>query len=120
MVEHLTRNEKVVGSIPTISSKAPPFWRGFCYIRANRQQHTGSPQPSKPATPTTIRYRVRITTKELRIRKGPGTNYPIAQNAIAPGVYTIVAESKGTGSTKGWGKLKSGAGWISLDFATKL
>lgn len=65
-------------------------------------------------------YRILAITKELRIRKGPGTNYGIAQIAIAPGVYTIVAESSGAGSTKGWGKLKSGAGWISLDYATKV
>jgi hypothetical protein len=71
-------------------------------------------------TPTATSYRVRAITKDLRIPKGPGSNYGIAQNAIAPGIYTIVAESNGTGSTKGWGKLKSGAGWISLDFATKI
>lgn len=35
------------------------------------------------------------------------------------GTYTIVAESKGQGSDKGWGKLKSGAGWISLDYCIK-
>jgi len=29
-----------------------------------------------------------------------------------------VAESTGKGAAK-WGKLKSGAGWISLDYATK-
>lgn len=82
---------------------------------------TTTTPPAATQTPATTAtsYRVRVTSKELRIRKGPGTNCPIAQNAIAPGVYTIVAESKGTGSTKGWGKLKSGAGWISLDFATK-
>ena len=71
-------------------------------------------------TATATSYRVRIILKELRIRKGPVTNYGIAKIAIAPGVYTIVAETKGTGSTKGWGKLKSGAGWISLDYATKI
>ena len=38
---------------------------------------------------------------------------------IKPGVYTIVAEAAGPGATK-WGKLKSGAGWISLDYVTKL
>ena len=36
------------------------------------------------------------------------------------GVFTIVAESTGVGSTKGWGKLKSGAGWISLDLVTRI
>ncbi|NCB04237.1 MAG: N-acetylmuramoyl-L-alanine amidase [Clostridia bacterium] len=73
-----------------------------------------------PAATTAASYTVRIKATGLRIRKGPGTNYGIAQNAIAPGVYTIVAESSGTGSTKGWGKLKSGAGWISLNYATKI
>ena len=35
------------------------------------------------------------------------------------GVYTIVEEKTGTGATK-WGKLKSGAGWISLDYVRKI
>ena len=56
---------------------------------------------------------------DLRIRKGPGTNTDIVQKAIKPGVYTIVAESDGAGATK-WGKLKSGVGWISLDYAKKV
>ena len=34
-------------------------------------------------------------------------------------MYIIVAESNGTGASK-WGKLKSGAGWISLDYAKPL
>ena len=38
---------------------------------------------------------------------------------IKPGVYTIVEEATGKGATK-WGKLKSGAGWISLDYAKRL
>jgi hypothetical protein len=33
---------------------------------------------------------------------------------------TIADTKSGKGSTAGWGKLKSGAGWISLDYATKL
>ena len=39
-------------------------------------------------------------------------------NIKGKGIYTIVAEAAGPGATK-WGKLKSGAGWISLDYATK-
>jgi len=62
-------------------------------------------------------YLVRVKITNLNIRKGPGTNYG-STGFIKPGVYTIVAESTGTGATK-WGKLKSGAGWISLDYATK-
>ena len=33
--------------------------------------------------------------------------------------YTIVEERTGTGSAKGWGKLKSGVGWIALDWVGK-
>lgn len=66
---------------------------------------------------TTAPYLVRVKISNLNIRKGPGTNYG-STGFIKPGVYTIVAESTGTGATK-WGKLKSGAGWISLDYAAK-
>ena len=58
---------------------------------------------------------MKITADVLNIRKGPGTNGSIKGG----GIYTIVAESDGTGATK-WGKLKSGAGWISLDYASKV
>ena len=60
---------------------------------------------------------MKVTATDLNIRSGPGTNYG-SKGAINPGVYTIVAEAGGTGASK-WGKLKSGAGWISLDYATK-
>ena len=79
------------------------------------------PAAEKPTGGTTgatvTPYLVRVKISNLNIRKGPGTNYG-STGFIKPGVYTIVAESTGTGATK-WGKLKSGAGWISLDYATK-
>ena len=76
--------------------------------------------PTTPAAPVSnVPYKARITATNLRIRKGPGTDTAIAQNAIKPGVYTIVSEAIGTGATK-WGKLKSGVGWVSLDFCKKL
>jgi hypothetical protein len=73
----------------------------------------------KGSTSTAFKpYTVRVTATDLYIRKGAGTNYS-ANGFIRPGVYTVVAESSGQGATK-WGKLKSGAGWISLDYAKKL
>ena len=74
-------------------------------------------QPSAPVS--SVPYKVRITATDLRIRKGPGTNTAIVQNAITPGVYTIVSEATGPGATL-WGKLKSGKGWVSLDFCKKI
>lgn len=59
-------------------------------------------------------YLVRVTSNYLRIRTGPGTNYAWTQRYTGAGVFTIV-ETKNN-----WGKLKSGAGWISLDYAKKL
>lgn len=60
-------------------------------------------------------YLVKITADVLNIRKGPGTNYAVTGTVTKGWVYTIVDESAGEGATK-WGKLKSGAGWISLDY----
>lgn len=64
-------------------------------------------------------YRVRVTTGELNIRKGPGTNYGTNGSIKDKGIYTITAEADGPGASK-WGKLKSGAGWISLDYTQRL
>lgn len=64
-------------------------------------------------------YLVKVTADVLNIRKGPGTNYGTNGSIKDKGTYTIVAESDGPGASK-WGKLKSGAGWISLDYAKKV
>lgn len=64
-------------------------------------------------------YRVQVSISNLNIRKGPGTNYGKTGRFTGKGVFTIVEESKGSGATL-WGKLRSGAGWISLDFAKKI
>ena len=57
-----------------------------------------------------VGYRVRITASVLNVRKGAGTNYSIATTVKKNEVYTIVEEKNG------WGKLKSGAGFIYLDY----
>ena len=71
-------------------------------------------------TPVSTSYKVRVDIDTLNVRKGPGTNYSKTGTYTGKGVFTIVKESKGPGSTRGWGKLKSGLGWISLDYTTKI
>ena len=71
-----------------------------------------------PTPPAFQSYTVKVTATELNIRKGPGTNHGTNGSIKDKGVYTIVEESSGQGATK-WGKLKSGAGWISLDYVQK-
>ena len=71
-------------------------------------------------TNTTSSFKVQISISDLNIRKGPGTNYATTGRFTGKGVFTIVETKQGTGSAKGWGKLKSGAGWIALDYATRI
>ena len=59
-------------------------------------------------------YLVKITAKTLNVRKGPGTKYAIATVVKKNEVYTIVDKDGN------WGKLKSGAGWISLSYTKKV
>lgn len=55
-------------------------------------------------------YIVRITATVLNVRTGPGTQYPIARTVVKGEAFTIVEQSDN------WGRLKSGAGWICLDY----
>lgn len=72
------------------------------------------------ATNSASSFKVQISISDLNIRKGPGTNYAATGKFTGKGVFTIVETKQGTGSAKGWGKLKSGAGWIALDYATRI
>ena len=65
-------------------------------------------------------FLVRITAKDLRIRKGAGTDTAWTGKYAPPGVYTIVEVKSGKGSDAGWGRLKSGAGWIALSYAKRV
>ena len=72
------------------------------------------------ATNSTGSFKVQISISDLNIRKGPGINYAATGKFTGKGVFTIVETKQGTGSAKGWGKLKSGAGWIALDYASRV
>ena len=82
------------------------------------------PETSTPATkpePTQmVPFLVKVKITDLNIRTGPGTDYSRTGKYTGVGVFTIVEVKPGKDSTAGWGRLKSGAGWISLDYATKL
>ncbi len=74
---------------------------------------------SKIKETTNCPYRVKVLTDALDIRRGAGTDKEKTATITDKGVYTIVAEQDGKGASK-WGKLKSGAGWISLDGVKKI
>ena len=83
----------------------------------DQPQPAPTPEP-KPETPTEG-YLVKVKADVLNIRANAGTNYKITGQIKDHGIYTIVAEKNGQGASK-WGKLKSGAGYISLDYVEKV
>lgn len=78
----------------------------------------------KENTTSSLPYTVKVSINDLNIRKGPGTGYAKTGKYTGKGVFTIMKESAGAGSTKGWGLLKAYAekedGWIALDYAERL
>ena len=58
-------------------------------------------------------YIVIVDTDVLNVRTGAGVSYPIATTVKKGQAFTIVEVKDG------WGKLKSGAGWISLEYTKK-
>ena len=75
------------------------------------------PKAAEPAVK--VPFLVKVSISDLNIRKGPGTDYSRVQFCPV-GVYTIMEVKSGTGSSAGWGRLKSGIGWISLDFVRRI
>ena len=65
-------------------------------------------------------FLVKVSIPDLNIRKGAGTNTAKTGAYTGVGVFTITQVKSGSGSTLGWGKLKSGAGWISLDYCKRV
>lgn len=59
-----------------------------------------------------------IPDHALNIREWPSTDAPIAGQIREKMSLTITEEATGKGA-KRWGKLKSGAGWISLDYTKR-
>lgn len=57
-------------------------------------------------------FKVKVICDSLNIREAAGTNHKKVGAITDKGKYTIIATKKVDGVT--WGKLKSGAGWISL------
>ena len=65
-------------------------------------------------------FLVKVSIPDLNIRKGAGTNTAKTGQYTGVEVFTILEVKDGKGSDAGWGKLKSGAGWISLDFCQRV
>lgn len=78
----------------------------FPYIASEVNKRLGAEAAPEP-------FIVQITASSLNVRNGPGTSYTVAQTVRKGQVFTIVQQQGG------WGKLKSGAGWISLKYTAR-
>jgi len=65
-------------------------------------------------------FKVKVSIANLNIRCGPGMNYGRTGAFTGKGSFEIAEVAPGEGSKSGWGKLKSSAGWISLDYADRI
>ena len=77
------------------------------FINLNYVQPTSAPVVNTS-------FRVKINTAVLNVRKGASASTAITTQVRSGEVYTIVEERNG------WGRLKSGAGWISLYYTKRL
>ena len=76
-------------------------------------------EPKVAESAVNVPFLVRVGISDLNIRSGAGTNFARVQ-FCPPGVYTIMEVKAGQGSKAGWGRLKSGIGWVSLDFVKRV
>ena len=92
------------------------------YSYAEVQAKVDELMGKKTATEAFKPYLVKKTCDVLNIRSGAGTHFSIVGKIDITNdyKYTIVEEKSGKGSDKGWGRLKSGAGWIALDWVRKV
>lgn len=90
--------------------------KGWIYMHKNYCTPVSrGPSPSIYSSPKGILYK--ITGQVVNVRKEPSVQSKIAEQVKKGEQYTIV-EIKEQGGYK-WGKLKSGVGWIALNFAVK-
>lgn len=115
-VDHDTDNN-IIDTVP--EQKA----FGIAYAKAILEYFGIAYKENTVSTPTSSNtsesFKVKVKIDDLNIRTGPSV-YCKKNGVTGKGTFTIIEVQSGKGSTKGWGKLKSGAGWISLDFAEKV
>lgn len=90
--------------------------KGFCKYAGIKYVEESTVAPAKPApAPKDNSFVVTINTGNLNVRKGPGTNYDKTGIIVHLNEKYTITEESGH-----WGKLKSGAGWICLDYVKRV
>lgn len=123
--DHVIRHYDVTGKTcpaPYVFNSGKHTWEEFQNLIKNDSAPIPNPASKTETTPKEA-FLVKVSIKDLNIRKGPGTDYPKTGKYTGIGVFTIIETRPGKGSDAGWGLLKSYPqenGWISLDFAKRI
>lgn len=90
-------------------------WNGKAVYKAGGFDGAGSGMTNADCP-----FLVKVSVPDLNIRKGAGTDTDKTGKYTGVGCFTIMEVKSGKGADRGWGKLKSGAGWISLDYCSRV
>lgn len=91
------------------------YWIKLSYTTSPNAAKTSSARkkPQKASRTSNKRYKVRLKSKRLNMRGGPGTKYK-KKGTLKKGTYWIVR------TKNGWGKLKKNGYWIKLSHTRKV
>ena len=113
--DHVIRHYDVTGKIcpnPYVYNTGTYTWDAFKKAKQCADQHAGchvyNDAGKKVYTSAKLPYKVRPKTANVPIRTGPAKTYSAARTFLQSGKYEIVEEKNG------FGKLKSGVGWVYL------
>ena len=106
----LTGYEKPADQSEAVQLRRASYGQKYYDIYAGQQ--AAAPQETAPEPP----FKVKVEIDDLNIRTGAGTGYAKTGEKTGRGIFTITEVKEGKGAAAGWGKLKSGAGWVSLDY----
>lgn len=108
---------KVIRHFDVTGKSCPAYWCGTDAKNKKWKTAFHNKLTTAGKTNTTTKkvtgYKVKVTATTLNVRAGAGTSYKV-NTTLKKGKVCIIVEEK-----NGWGKLKSGKGWISLKYTTK-
>ena len=113
--ENVIRHYDVTGKLCPAYWVDNQKWKTAFWNKLNVPKTNTSQNKNEAVTGQSVAsHRVKVTADSLNIRSGAGTQHKIVGVIKDKGVYTIT-EVKGS-----WGKLKSGKGWISLNYTKRV
>ena len=112
-LDHVIRHFDVTGKY------CPRYWTDDLKWQTEFKDKLSTPTTGTPTnTPTTPQntfpFKVKVTADILNVRKGAGVKFEKTTYVKQNQIYTIV-DTDGS-----WGKLKSGAGWINLNYTKRV